>query len=327
MAEWLPTYIAATGGKYYQYSEWYKSDRSTYVSVSYHDAANVEHWVSIFAAIPSSADWKQFSSGFFLPADAKDIQFFHALNGVGFLQLDDFSVTEADAPPGFDQGMVSLTFDDGSQGFYDNARPLLRQNGFLSTQYMPSWGLTRTPRDTFMMTDAEIKQLAADGNEIGGHSVTHPSLALCSGGNGDCIASTTKDPNNPARMLGAYPDPCRMYRLLRAIPVSSRPTWTGELNTNKSDLLRIVPGATIDDFAYPFGEYNDTVIQRVQAAGYKMARGVDGGYNARDFQPYAIRVQNMTSTTTQAEFESWVNFARDNKVWLVIVYHEVLTPD
>ena len=115
MAQWLPTYIAATGGRYYQYSEWYMlSQYAAYVSVGYHDAANVEHWVSIFAAIPSSADWKQFSSGLFLPADAKDIQFFHALNGVGFLQLDDFSVTEADAPPGFDQGMVSLTFDDGS---------------------------------------------------------------------------------------------------------------------------------------------------------------------------------------------------------------------
>ena len=111
-----------------------------------------------------------------MPAGAVQAQFVHFIARNGWLQTDDYSLTEQTAPPGFSKPMISLTFDDGSQGFWDNARGLLNAKGFKTTQYIPTGGLTSTPRDTFMMTPDEITTLAREGHEIGAHSVTHPLL-------------------------------------------------------------------------------------------------------------------------------------------------------
>ena len=37
--------------------------------------------------------------------------------------------------------MISLTFDDGLKGYWDNARPLVNAKGFKTTQYIPTGGL------------------------------------------------------------------------------------------------------------------------------------------------------------------------------------------
>ena len=71
--------------------------------------------------------------------------------------------------------VVSLTFDDGN----DNqlaAEQVLKANGLVGTFFIttswidqPSW-----------LTQANLHSIAADGNEIGGHTVTHPDLTTLS---------------------------------------------------------------------------------------------------------------------------------------------------
>ena len=101
-------------------------------------------------------------------------------------------------------------------------------------------------------------------------------------------------------------------------------TLKNELAASKS-LLENVIGMPVVNFAYPFGAYDDRVITAMKAAGYRSGRSVEDGYNTKlDLEPYDIRDQNMLTTTTQADFESWVSYARDHKYWLVITYHEVL---
>jgi hypothetical protein len=70
---------------------------------------------------------------------------------------------------------VSLTFDDGhtTQWF---ARGQLLAHGLRGTFYLNSSGLDHPG----YLTWAQVAQIAADGNEIGGHSLTHPDLTSLS---------------------------------------------------------------------------------------------------------------------------------------------------
>jgi peptidoglycan/xylan/chitin deacetylase (PgdA/CDA1 family) len=288
-SKWVPDPVPVSGGTYYTFSDWYKSDASTAVSVYYElagEAGGNGHWANLFSGIAPAANWTQYKTGFTMPAGAVRAQFVHFIARDGSLQTDDYSLTEEASPPGFSHPMVSLTFDDGSKGFWDNARGPLKAKGFKTTQYIPTAGLTSANPDPFLMTRDEITTLAREGNEIGGHSVTHPLL------------TTVGDPQ-----------------------------LTDELVSSKN-VLEAIPGVgPVHNFAYPFGDYDARVIAAEQAAGYRSGRSVEEGYNSKlDLELYDIRVQNMTPQTTLAQFRSWVDYAKAHNYWLVIVYHEVV-PD
>jgi peptidoglycan/xylan/chitin deacetylase (PgdA/CDA1 family) len=69
--------------------------------------------------------------------------------------------------------LVSLTFDDGTQDQYDHARPLLSAHNMKGTFYINSGRLGTTG----FMSEQAVQQLAADGHEIGGHTLVHADLA------------------------------------------------------------------------------------------------------------------------------------------------------
>jgi len=68
--------------------------------------------------------------------------------------------------------VVSITIDDGFQTAW-SVRPELRKYDMHATFYVNSGKLNQPGR----LTVAQVQQLSADGNEIGGHSVTHPNIA------------------------------------------------------------------------------------------------------------------------------------------------------
>jgi peptidoglycan/xylan/chitin deacetylase (PgdA/CDA1 family) len=70
--------------------------------------------------------------------------------------------------------VVSLTFDDGSATQY-TARSLLSSHAMHGTFYINS---SRLGTDSYYMTWNQVDDLAADGNEIGGHTGFHPDLTL-----------------------------------------------------------------------------------------------------------------------------------------------------
>jgi peptidoglycan/xylan/chitin deacetylase (PgdA/CDA1 family) len=172
-SKWVPDLVAVEGGAYYVYSDWYTASANSAVSVYYETASGDGHWANLFAGIAPRSQWTRYSTGFTMPADAVRAQFVHFLAADGSLQTDDHSLLATAAPPGFARPMVSLTFDDGSQAFHDDALPVLAAHGFTTTQYVPTRGLGSDP---FLMTPAELRELVAAGHEIGSHTVSHADL-------------------------------------------------------------------------------------------------------------------------------------------------------
>jgi peptidoglycan/xylan/chitin deacetylase (PgdA/CDA1 family) len=75
---------------------------------------------------------------------------------------------------------VLITFDDGYEGVHGHALPVLAKHGFASTLFV-STGWLRGAYDTgggldTMLDWEQVRALAAQGVEIGGHSHTHPQL-------------------------------------------------------------------------------------------------------------------------------------------------------
>lgn len=74
--------------------------------------------------------------------------------------------------------VVSITFDDARQSQYQ-ARAPLAANNMHATFYANSGRFGATTADRFMTLD-RLRGLAADGNEISGHSLTHQHLTTLS---------------------------------------------------------------------------------------------------------------------------------------------------
>ena len=104
---------------------------------------------------------------------------------------------------------------------------------------------------------------------------------------------------------------------------ASSANLNNELAASKQFLESIVGTGKVTSFATPYGDYNQTVTQAIQKY-YQSNRNTLDGWNTKDnFDTYNLRVQNMTNTTTLAEFTSWVNKAQEDKTWLIIVYHRI----
>ena len=96
-----------------------------------------------------------------------------------------------------------------------------------------------------------------------------------------------------------------------------------ELTESKRVLEDIVGIGNINGFVTPYGDYNPTVTTAIMQY-YDYNRNTISGFNSKDnLDIYNIRVQNMTPDITLAEFQSWIDQAITNKLWLVIVYHDV----
>jgi peptidoglycan/xylan/chitin deacetylase (PgdA/CDA1 family) len=69
---------------------------------------------------------------------------------------------------------VVITFDDGNQDVYQNAFPIMREMGFVGTNYIVANRL----QSQYFMNVEQLQELADAGWEIGSHSMTHSDLTL-----------------------------------------------------------------------------------------------------------------------------------------------------
>ncbi len=108
------------------------------------------------------------------------------------------TIVPADGTP-----VVSVSFDDGLQSQYANARPALVRNGIPATYYVIGEGLGFGGA---YMNAAEARQLAAEGSEIGNHTQTHPNLATLTAA--QIGAQFQSAQSSIANAVGATPTTC-----------------------------------------------------------------------------------------------------------------------
>ena len=233
-----------------------------------------------------------------------------------------------------DYGFVSIDFDDGYQSMYDNGLPIFDAAGIRTTQYI----ITGSPNNAIVNPDAgpvgiadvsgnpeyltwsEVHIMAANGHEIGSHTRTHQGLSTLCG-----VTQPGGTVKTPCVDAGGN-------------PTNFDDTLDLEIGGSKSDL--IAQGFNPLTLAYPFGDYgypSPAVGQLVQAAGYLGARDSDTGFNGptecpgrpanqcNHLYPFYLWSQGAENdlNTTQDQLNGWIQYAHDNKVWLIILLHRV----
>ena len=80
-----------------------------------------------------------------------------------------------------DEKFIVITFDDGREGVYSKAYPILRDNGFVATLYVvPSWidgkEIPLEGQYSTFMSWNNLKELSNHGYDIGSHTFSHQWL-------------------------------------------------------------------------------------------------------------------------------------------------------
>lgn len=92
-ARWQFKEIPVNPLEIYTFSDWYKSDTTTYPIVRFTTNDGSFYYFALRAAGPS-ADWKQFSETFRVPFTAKTMSVSHVMKSVGSLSLDNYSLVK-----------------------------------------------------------------------------------------------------------------------------------------------------------------------------------------------------------------------------------------
>ncbi len=199
--------------------------------------------------------------------------------------------------PGGRSAAISLTFDDGVDSHLDNAGPILKKHGLAGTFFVatgfPAWN-RRAP---------EWRRLAAEGNELANHTVTHP-----------CLLERIKP-----RSVDYTPE--RMER---------------ELSEASSSILALTGSRRGLVFAYPCGNLtfgapadqarNSVLMLRYITAHCFAARGYGAGGAAQD--PDGMSVMNVTDLgitegRTYAQLLEMANQATARGLWGVFAFHGI----
>lgn len=159
-----------------------------------------------------------------------------------------------------------LTFDDGYDGVRTRALPILSTLGFGATVFVVSGKLGgrndwdgESPGEE-LLTAQGLREIHAQGIEIGSHSETHRDLTKL--GNGE----------------------------LRR-----------EIAASKARLEDVV-GAPVTTFCYPYGAFDERVVDAVGSAGYRAATAIRGGISPDLSDPFRLKRVAVRGTNTLLDF-------------------------
>lgn len=177
-AKWYFDEVPVNPGEAYSFSDFYKSNTKTYITVRFKQTDGTFKFLDI-GTVEASTDWQTFSSTFTVAANTVSLTIFHLLKNNGTLAVDAYSLKKIESDPSkFSTGMVSIHFDDGWRSAYENAVPILNAQGFKSTNFIVSGRLN--PNYPGYIQSPELLALQAQGHEIGAHTRTHPDLTTLS---------------------------------------------------------------------------------------------------------------------------------------------------
>ncbi len=157
---------------------------------------------------------------------------------------------------------VVIHFDDGYRSVYENALPVLREFGYPCTIFLPTRALDRRYRD--FLTWPEVEALARDGVEFGVHGHGHARVG-------------TPGPGETPRDYAARVRTEFQEAMERFAAHGLDPRWV----------------------AYPYGEYNDTVLAVCRSLGFRLGFSQDPG--AVDARADRLRIHRFAVVGSVAD--------------------------
>jgi peptidoglycan/xylan/chitin deacetylase (PgdA/CDA1 family) len=82
--------------------------------------------------------------------------------------------------------------------------------------------------------------------------------------------------------------------------------------------------ASVDAVASPYGRYNDGIVSLMQQS-YGSHRTVDRGHNFRDTNIFKLRAYDVTSSVSVDTVRKWIDQAKLDRTWLVLVFHQFVS--
>ena len=170
-----------------------------------------------------------------------------------------------EAPPPGSRRAV-LTFDDGYRGALTRALPALLARGFSATVFVV----------------ADKLGGANDWDE------ETPGEALLSG-------DEIRELHAKGIEIGSH------GATHRALTRLSDDELSREVGGSREALERVV-GAPVTSFCYPFGDFDDRVVEAVRAAGYRAATVIRGGISTDLSDPFRLKRIAVRGTNTRLDF-------------------------
>jgi peptidoglycan/xylan/chitin deacetylase (PgdA/CDA1 family) len=161
-----------------------------------------------------------------------------------------------------------LTFDDGFLGVHEHAAPVLAELGWPATVFLVSQLIGQ--RDAWCETH----------NPSG---VTYPLMDV----------SHIRELRSQGFSFHSH------TRNHADLPTLDDRLLNEQLAGAREDLQALL-GAEVTYLAYPYGHYDDRVLQAAQAAGYRAAFSVQPGFNRRDIDRFRLRRLDVFGTDSAA---------------------------
>lgn len=75
--------------------------------------------------------------------------------------------------------------------------------------------------------------------------------------------------------------------------------------------------------SYPFGDYNDSIVNTVRDLGFSAARTTEQGDNYKNSDPLILMSYSLEKSTTYAQIKTLIDNAVNTKTWLILVFHQI----
>lgn len=207
--------------------------------------------------------------------------------------------------------LLAITFDDGYDGVFTHAWPILRSLGLPATVFVPT-GLP--PGDAFWWDGPAVLRCTTDAQRErwltefhgDGARITRMVPGLTGGLPGEYRLATW------TQMTAAQREGCRLEahtRTHRNLTCLGDDELRLELEGSRRALEERV-GRRVTCLSYPYGRADARVRAAARRAGFEAAVTMDFGLNAAGADPLALRRINVPASIPRDAFQSWASGIR-----------------
>ncbi len=172
---------------------------------------------------------------------------------------------------------VVITADDGWISVKTQMQPELSRRGMPFTAFVYPSVVEQHSQHPFNLTWEDVASLSAQGVDIESHSLSHPFLSRA---------------RHPEMEEAAYSE------------------WLAIELRKSRELLEEHICSDVKFLAYPFGDFDETVVSAAKGAGYTAAVTVRRGVVNTGADPMMLGRFLLHNDTALGEFESWLETAK-----------------